>query len=133
MEKAFTISYGFRTIQRLRPHQKWWGFVVSGGEIVKIYACSFHPNGFFISCEARGDFWYFLSPLIGWGRFSMLCIETEFSPTGGLFQLVEVLPADSTPPESVTEGSNVLWRLPEAREALKLTPPSDLQGFVKCE
>lgn len=95
------------------------GFCVSGGEYMKIYACHFHPNGFFISTEAQHDFWFFLGPLIGWGRFSMSRPDKEFTPGGGIFQLSEVLPANSEPPSSVIEGSNVLWHLTEALEVLK--------------
>ena len=56
----------------------------------------------------------FLSKTLGWGKFELIRPSDEFSPTGGLFELVEVRSADSEPPESVTVGSNVLWRLPEA-------------------
>ncbi len=89
------------------------------GKYMKIYACHFHPNGFFISTEAQHDFWFFLGPLIGWGRFSMIRPDKEFTPGGGIFQLSEVLPANSEPPSSVIEESNVLWHLSEALEVLK--------------
>lgn len=94
---------------------------------MKIYACHFHPNGFFISGEAQESFWVLLSHAVGWGRFTMIRPDDEFSATGGLFQLTELRPADSEQPESVIEGSNVLWRLPEALEVLKSFQHSSLQ------
>ncbi|HFF8810586.1 TPA: hypothetical protein ACGE8T_004224 [Klebsiella pneumoniae] len=61
----------------------------------------------------------------------MIRTDDEFSATGGLFQLVEVLPVGSQPPSSVVEGANVLWRMPEALEVLKsariFSPQEDLQ------
>lgn len=95
--------------------------------VMKIYACHFHPNGFFISCEAQDDFWVLLSNIVGWGRFTMIRPDQEFTATGGLFQLTELRPADSERPESVVEGSNVLWRLQEALEVLKSVQTSSLQ------
>lgn len=86
---------------------------------MKIYSNHFHPKGFFMGCEAQEDFWVLLSDAVGWGRFSMIRPDDEFSATGGIFQLTELLPAGAEPPESVVEGSNVLWRLPEALEVLK--------------
>ncbi|EIE4157630.1 hypothetical protein LDB70_000362 [Salmonella enterica] len=86
---------------------------------MKVYACHFHPKGFFIVCDKQTEFWVSLSPVVGWGRFSKICSDTEFTPTGGIFQLTELRPVDAEPPESVVEGSNVLWRLPEALEVLK--------------
>lgn len=74
-----------------------------------------------MSCEAQEDCWVLLSNAVGWGRFSMIRPDDEFSTTGGIFQLTELRPADAEPPESVVEGSNVLWRLPEALEVLKST------------
>lgn len=79
----------------------------------------FHPNGFFLCALTQEGFWVLLSDVVGWGRFTMIRPDDKHSATGGLFQLVEVLPVDSERPSSVVEGSNVLWRLPEALEALK--------------
>lgn len=84
-----------------------------------INAAVFHPNGFFLTAPTQEDFWVLLSDVVGWGRFTMIRPDNEFIATGGLFQLVEVLPVGSQPPSSVVEGSNVLWRLPEALEVLK--------------
>lgn len=89
----------------------------------------FHPNGFFLSAPTQEDFWVLLSDVVGWGRFTMIRPDDEFSATGGLFQLVEVLPIGSQPPLSVVEGANVLWRLPEAREVSQSA--DELNDYVK--
>lgn len=96
-----------------------------------VYAADFHPNGFFINAPKQGDFWVHLGPLVGWGKFSMLYETNEFTKPSALFQLVEVLPAGSEPPESVVGGSNVLWRLTEALEVLKSVPSSGLREYLK--
>lgn len=81
---------------------------------MKIFAAHFHPNGFFLSAVAGADFWFYLGDGAGWGRFTMIRPDKEFVSDGALFGICEVLPARSEPPLSVVEGSNVLWRLPEA-------------------
>lgn len=96
-----------------------------------VYTADFHPNGFFINAPVQGDFWVHLSPLVGWGKFSMIHKTNEFKKPSALFQLVEVLPAGSEPPESVVGGSNVLWRLPEALEVLKSVPSSGLREYLR--
>jgi len=48
-----------------------------------------------MSCEAQDDFWVLLSDAVGWGRFTMIRPDDEFSAAGWLFQLAEVLPAGS--------------------------------------
>ncbi len=70
-----------------------------------INAAVFHPNGFFLSAPNQEDFWVLLSDAVGWGRFTMIRPDDESSATGGLFQLVEVLPVGSQHPSSVVEGS----------------------------
>lgn len=87
--------------------------------VVKIFACHFHLKGFFVVCDQQDDFWVKLSPVAGWGRFSMIRPDTEFTSTGGIFQLTELRPADAEPPVSVVEASNILWRLQEACDVLK--------------
>lgn len=87
--------------------------------MMKIHSAVFHPNGFFIDAPNQPDFWVLLSRTLGWGRFSLVCESDEFTPDGGIFELVEVLPAGSEPPSPLIPSSNVLWRLPEAAEALK--------------
>lgn len=94
---------------------------------MKVYACHFHPKGFFVVCDQQEDFWIKLSPVAGWGRFSMIRPDTEFTSTGGIFQLTELRLVDLEPPESVVEASNVLWHLQEAREVLTSTLSSVLQ------
>lgn len=101
------------------------------GEAMKICACHFHPKGFFLTCDHQADFWVLLSPLVGWGRFSMIRPDEEFTKSGGIFQLTELRPADAEPPESVIEASNVLWRLPEAHEVLKSAPSAALQECLQ--
>ncbi|WP_227667595.1 hypothetical protein [Klebsiella quasipneumoniae] len=98
---------------------------------MKICACHFHPKGFFLTCDHQADFWVLLSPLVGWGRFSMIRPDEEFTKSGGIFQLTELRPADAEPPESVIEASNVLWRLPEAHEVLKSVPSAALQECLQ--
>lgn len=101
--------------------------------VMKIYSSHFHPNGLFINCEAQEGFWVLLSISIGWGRFTMIRPDQEFSATGGIFQLTELRPPAAEQPESVVEGSNVLWRLPEALEVLKSFQPSSRQEDWQLE
>lgn len=90
-----------------------------GGINMKIFAAVMHKNSFYLHADTQQAFWAKLSSRLGWGKFELIRPADEFSPTGGLFELVEVRAADSEPPELVTVGSNVLWRLPEALEVLK--------------
>lgn len=96
-----------------------------------IFTAVMHKNSFYIHADTRKEFWVVLSKKLGWGKFELIRPSDEFSPTGGLFELVEVRSADSEPPESVTVGSNVLWRLPEALGVLKSIPSSDLQVYLR--
>lgn len=72
-----------------------------------------------------------LSKKLGWGKFDLIRPSDEFSPSGGLFELVELRSVNLKPPELKTVGSNVLWRLPEALEVLKSTPSSDLREYLQ--
>ncbi len=96
---------------------------------MKINSCFFHEKVFFVACDRQDDFFLSFGPDIGVGRFSFIRPAREHGVTAGLFQLTEVLPECSLPPESVIAGSNVLWRLTEALEVLKSVPSSDLQEY----
>lgn len=98
---------------------------------MKLNSCFFHEKGFFVVCDRQDDFFLSFGPDIGAGRFSFIRPTLEHGVTAGLFQLTEVLPECSLPPESVIAGSNVLWRLPEALEVLKSVPSSDLQAYLQ--
>lgn len=102
------------------------------GEGMIIYAFHFHQKGLFLTCDQQADFWVRLGLAVGWGRFSMIRPDSEFTSTGGIFQLTELRPADAERPESVIEASNVLWSLPEALEVLKSTPSVALQEYLQC-
>jgi hypothetical protein len=52
---------------------------------MKICACHFHPKGFFLTCDHQADFWVLLSPLVGWGRFSMIRPDEEFTKSEEFF------------------------------------------------
>lgn len=103
---------------------------VKFGVPMKIFTAVMHKNSFYIHADTRQPFWITLSKKLGWGKFELIRPSEEFSTTGGLFELVEVRGADSEPPETVVEGSNVLWRLPEALEVLKSVPSSALQAYL---
>ena len=94
---------------------------------LRIFTAVVHKNSFYIHADTRQAFWVKLSKKLGWGKFELIRPSEEFSSTGGLFELVEVRGADFEPPERVTVGSNVLWRLPEALEVLKSVRSADLQ------
>lgn len=86
---------------------------------MKVYTAFVHPKGLFIHAEWPSDFfWVRLSKSLGWGKFSIVNRSDSYSPTGGIFELSEVQPADSLPPSPIVRSSNVLWCLPEAREVL---------------
>lgn len=99
--------------------------------MMKIFTAVMHKNSFYIHADTRNPFWVTLSKKLGWGKFELIRPSDEFSPSGGLFELVELRSADSEPPELVAVGSNVLWRLPEALEVLKSVPSSDLQAYLQ--
>lgn len=74
------------------------------------------------------SFWVLLSGSVGWGLFVKIREKTNHQ---ALFELSEVLPAGSKPPESVVEGANVLWSLPEALEVLQSVPSSQIQAYLQ--
>lgn len=78
---------------------------------MKIFSATFGKNSFFIEADSQSDFWVLLSKRLGWGKFSI--VEGRES-TSGLFELIELLPAGSKPPESVIVASNVLLSRQEA-------------------
>lgn len=96
---------------------------------MKVFSAVIHPNGVFIDADRQPDFWVLLSRTLGWGRFSMVRESDEFTPDGGIFELVEVLPAGSKPPSPLVLSSNVLWRLPEALEVLRRHQPSQVPEY----
>ena len=100
---------------------------------INIFTAVMHKNSFYIHADTRHAFWITLSNTLGWGKFELIRPSDEFSPNGGLFELVELRSVDSEPPESVAVGSNVLWRLPEALEVLKSIHSSDLQAYLLHE
>ncbi|MEJ5176973.1 hypothetical protein WH277_17390 [Erwinia sp. MYb416] len=67
-----------------------------------------------------------LSEVLGWGRFSMVGVTDEFTPGGGIFELSEVQKGPPPQPSLIVHSSNVLWRLPEALEALKRYSPDQV-------
>ena len=79
----------------------------------------FHQNGFFVHAAPGPDFWMFLSRHVGWGRFTMFDGVREPRRKVVVFELAEILPVSSAPPENVIDGSNVMWRLTEAVEVIK--------------
>ncbi|ELN5804128.1 hypothetical protein RZ468_004937, partial [Escherichia coli] len=60
-----------------------------------IFTAVMHKNSFYIHADTREGFWVVLSEKLGWGKFELIRPSDEFSPTGGLFELVEVRSADS--------------------------------------
>lgn len=117
-------------------------------ESMPIMAAFFHKNCFTITLrEDRPDFWVFLGPHVGWGRFQNTRRAFPGDPandrwmrwdkvTGKLvpvpdaeapppppppkevrFVIVEVRPASDAPPHPIVVSSNVLWRKQEALEA----------------
>lgn len=84
-----------------------------------IFCAYAHPNGFFISANQQEDFWMLLSKRVGWGRYSLVRPESEFTENGGLFELCEIRPAGGQAPDQVIESSTVLWHRQEAIEAEK--------------
>ncbi len=87
------------------------------GELsVTIYSAYFHKNGFFIHTDEQEDFWVLLSKEIGYGRFTKLRDDDEFSKTGALMKLVEMR-QDLEPGQGrLALSSNVLFRLREGFE-----------------
>lgn len=99
---------------------------------MKIFSACFHPNGFFIDADTQEDFWVLLSTSLGWGKFTLVRVSTEFSLTGGLFELTELRPELPLEPSLLVHSSNVLWRLPEALEVLKRYSTSQVQvGWIE--
>ena len=77
-------------------------------ERIHVTAAVFHAKGMFFEAEGREeDFWLFLGRNAGWGRFSN-------KKTAGPFELVEIVPANSTPPDCVESITCVLWRRQDA-------------------
>lgn len=76
---------------------------------MKIFCAHFHPNGFFVSADQQDDFWVFLSKQVGWGKFTLVRPEDEFTPSGGLYVLSEIRPASSVAPKQLVGSSVILW------------------------
>jgi len=90
---------------------------------IDVVAAIGHANGLFLCLEpeSKEDFWLFLGPAVGWGRFSLV---TNRIPGGAdSFELVEIRPADAPAPCPVVEFNNVLWR---KKEAAKLIVDPDM-------
>ncbi|MFN1150043.1 hypothetical protein [Serratia liquefaciens] len=95
---------------------------------MKMNTAFFHKKGFYVTAPNADSFWVLLSRTVGWGLFVKVREETNHQ---ALFELSEVLPADSKPPGSVVEGSNVLWSLQEALEVLQSVPSSQIQAYLQ--
>lgn len=74
---------------------------------INIFTAVMHKNRFNIHADTPQAFCITLSKRLGWGKFDLIHPSVEFSPSGGLFELVELRSVDSEPPESVVVVSNV--------------------------
>jgi hypothetical protein len=85
---------------------------------IDVVAAIGHKNGFFLCLEPEKleDFWLFLGPLAGWGRFSL--VSNRIPGGADDFELVEIRLPGAPAPEPVVEFNNVLWRKKEAAEIL---------------
>ena len=76
-----------------------------------------HENGLFFSIEGRTeDFWMLLSPVIGWGRFSL--VSNRLPDVDEVFEIVEIRRVDEFKPDNIVTFNNVVWRKREASEIM---------------
>ncbi|MEY1032547.1 hypothetical protein [Providencia stuartii] len=74
-------------------------------------------SGLFISTDSQKEFLIYFGKKMGYGRFSLVRPETDFTPNGGLFELAEIHQEREKFPHLEVLELGVLWTLPEALRA----------------
>ncbi|HGN1707984.1 TPA: hypothetical protein ACKRTE_003908 [Providencia rettgeri] len=84
---------------------------------MKVFALVNIHSGLFISTDSQKEFLIYFGKKMGYGRFSLVRPETDFTPNGGLFELAEIHQEPEKFPHLEVLELGVLWTLPEALRA----------------